>query len=65
MTVLENVPIFNLVDMRPKVQRTVQRSRILVRVRAELGPGSWLWIFPQARTTDWVRSRKFSSAEEG
>lgn len=65
MTVLENVPIFNLADMRPKVQRSVQRSTILVRGRAELGPGSWLWIFPQRATTDWVRSRKFSAAEGG
>jgi len=59
MSALEQVPIFSLADLRPKVLRTVERSRVLVRGRVELGSGTWLWVFPTTTATDWVRSRKF------
>ena len=59
MTVLEQVPIFNLATMRPKVQRAIERARVLVRGRVELGNGTWLFLFPTTKTTADVRSRKF------
>lgn len=59
MTVLDRVPVFDPMALRPKVQSAAERSRLLVRGRAELGSDRWLFIFPTQRTTDWVRSRKF------
>lgn len=59
MTMLDRVPVFDLVTLQPKVQEAAQGSRLMVRARAELGSGRWLYIFPTTRTTDWVRSRKF------
>jgi hypothetical protein len=59
MTVLEQVPIFSMATMKPKIQTAVQRTRVLVRGLAELGGGTWLFVFPTTRTTDGVRSRKF------
>lgn len=59
MTVLDRVPVFDLIDLRPKVQNTAEESRLLVRGRAELGSDRWLFVFPTKTTTDWVRSRKF------
>lgn len=59
MTVLEKVPIFNLATLRPKVQRAIEGSRVLVRGRVELGSGTWLFVFPTTKATDAVRSRKF------
>ncbi|MDX1643789.1 MAG: DUF4390 domain-containing protein [Thermoanaerobaculia bacterium] len=59
MTALDRVPVFDLMDLRPKVQNTAEQSRLLVRARAELGSDRWLFVFPTKTTTDWVRSRKF------
>lgn len=60
MSSLDKVPIFSLATLPPKIQRTIQRSKVLVRARVELGNGTWLWIFPTTETTDWARSRKFT-----
>ncbi len=59
MTMLDRVPVFDLTSLRPKVREGAQGSRLLVRARAELGSGRWLFLFPTTRTTEWVRSRKF------
>lgn len=59
MTMLDRVPVFDLASLRPKVREAAQGSRLLVRARAELGSGRWLFLFPTTRTTEWVRSRKF------
>lgn len=63
MTVLEQVPIFSLEILQPKVRQTIQRSRVLVRGRVELGSGTWLFVFPTTKTTAGVRSRKFRVGE--
>lgn len=63
MSVLDQVPIFSLATLRPKVQRTVQRSRLLVKGRVELGSGTWLFVFPRTKETDSVRSGKFRIGE--
>lgn len=56
MTVLDQVQIFTLRTLPPKAQ-------LLVRARVELGSGTWLFVFPTTRTTDWARSRKFRPSE--
>ena len=58
MTVLEQVPVFILGTQPPKAQ-------LLLRARVELGSGTWLFIFPSTRETNWVRSRKFRPSEVG
>jgi len=40
-----------------------ERAQLVLRARVELGSGTWLFIFPNTRTTDWVRSRKFRPSE--
>ena len=59
MASLDHVPIFAVEALRPKVQQGVRRSSLLVRGRVELGSGTWLWLFPTTKTTDWARTRKF------
>lgn len=59
MSELEQVPIFSLGTLRPKVQRTAERANLLVRARVVLGSGTWLFVFPTTKSTDSVRSRKF------
>lgn len=58
MTVLDQVPVFLLGTQPPEAQ-------LLVRGKVELGSGTWLFIFPTTRETDWVRSRKFRPTEVG
>jgi hypothetical protein len=56
MTVLEQVKVF--------VPGTFpEQAQLVMRARVELGAGTWLFIFPSTRTTDWVRSRKFRPSE--
>jgi hypothetical protein len=38
-------------------------AQLVLRARVELGSGTWLFIFPTTRTTDWIRSRKFRPSE--
>lgn len=56
MTVLDQIQVFTLKTLPPGAQ-------LLVRARAELGSGTWMFIFPTKKTTDWVRSRKFRPPE--
>ncbi len=63
MSELDQVPIFGIATLPPKVQRTIMRASVLVRGRVELGSGTWLWVFPSTQTTDWARSRKFTVGE--
>jgi hypothetical protein len=56
MTVLEQVRVFDPGMLPEGVQ-------LVLRARVELGSGTWLFIFPTTRTTDWVRSRKFRLSE--
>jgi hypothetical protein len=60
MSSLQNVPVFSLATLPPKIQRGIQRNRVLVRGRVDLGNDTWLWVFPTTETTDWARSRKFT-----
>jgi hypothetical protein len=52
MTRFERFPVFLLEDVNPE-------ARLQVKVRADLGPGTFLAFIPTRITTDWVTSAKF------
>lgn len=55
MTRLGPLPVFSLEQVREKVR---ERSRILVKVRAELGSRTFLSFIPVTVATDWAESNK-------
>jgi len=56
MTVLDQVRVFVATTLPAQ-------SQLVLRARVELGSGTWLFIFPTTRTTDWIRSRKFRPSD--
>lgn len=48
MTEIEDLPVFNLAE---------RHGELRLRVRAELGTGSFLFFIPTLRATDWVEAR--------
>jgi len=57
MTRFDDIPAFDLEPLP-------RRWRLLVKVRALLGPKTWLGIIPTRVSTDWNESHKFMAPEE-
>jgi hypothetical protein len=58
MTEFTDFPVFSLAGQEA-------RTRLQVRVRAELGPKTVLFFIPRQVRTEWVATRMFDSATEG